>query len=63
MTEIEVRIAAIEMVLTKVGALVDETTLDHAAETVHALLAAASPDERAIVRRALALIEVARDRP
>ena len=62
MTEIEVRVAAIEMVLTKVGALVDETMLDQAAETVHALLAAANPEERTILRRALALIETARDR-
>jgi hypothetical protein len=62
MTEIEVRVAALEMVMTKVGALVDDGMLDRAADTIHSSLAGADPDERAVLRGALKLIGLARDR-
>jgi hypothetical protein len=62
MTEIEIRVAAIELVLTKVGAMADQAILDQAAETIHASLIGASPDERAVLQRALTLIGMAQDR-
>ena len=59
MTEVATRVAAIELVLAKIGAMVDAGMLDSAAESIHASLPGANPEERAILQRALDLIGAA----
>jgi hypothetical protein len=60
MDEIELRLAALEMLFIELGAWLDPAALDDAARSIHAGIAGCDPEERAVRSQALELIRDAR---